>query len=64
MLIDKSTGEYIARQDADDISSKDRILFQYESVESQMEQLAKSNSKLPKKYLVSHIFANKIGYEI
>ena len=35
MLIDKSTGTYIARQDADDISSKDRILFQYESVENQ-----------------------------
>ena len=35
MLIDKSTGAYIARQDADDISSKDRILFQYESVENQ-----------------------------
>ena len=46
MLIDKSTGEYIARQDADDISSKDRILFQYESVENQKLDFCSSRAKI------------------
>ena len=62
MLIDKSTGEYIARQDADDISSKDRILFQYESVENQKLDFCSSRATIlnsQKKYLVSHIFCQQ-----
>ena len=64
MLIDRSTGEYIARQDADDISSKDRILFQYESVENQKLDFCSSRATIlnsQKKYLAFHIFCQQNG---
>ena len=63
ILIEKSTGYYIARQDTDDISKPERFEIQYNFLKNSNFQcctsraiIKYSNKKIPK---LSHIFPNK-----